>query len=282
MGKVFEFWFRGFKRKDFLEAGLPQTLQGVEFPDDHRLALLISPYKAELAKCSKVSESLSELFRKLNADQLGKELLNRRDENLPQLQGLVRELLAILEKANPVERILEVNSDVLGMYQYRLPARNRLFSEDPMNGEIILYWGVIGIVAGSLGIGIEDLTLVVLAHEVAHAYTHLGADIDGKRWSSAGFASSAHQIKEGLAQYYTFRVVHRLDFQAPGVFSAYEELLKNQPPAYQTHLGWIDDFTPEEVRSAMIEVRRSGVGREAEFDNALNAARERLRGHGER
>jgi hypothetical protein len=39
---------------------------------------------------------------------------------------------------------------------------------------------------------------VVLAHELAHAYTQLGADIDGRRWAAPSFAKAETALKEGL------------------------------------------------------------------------------------
>ena len=51
---------------------------------------------------------------------------------------------------------------------------------------------------------------MVLTHELAHAYTQLGADIDGRRWAAASFAKAETELKEGLAQYYTERVLRRV------------------------------------------------------------------------
>src|SRR5262249_44577334 len=132
-------------------------------------------------------------------------------------------------------------------------------------------------VAAMLGVEPEALTAVVLAHELAHAYTHVGADIDGDRWASKSFADSQHALKEGLAQYYTERVCHRLANQFPNAVLAYRELLQRQPAAYHTHEKWLKEFRPEEIRSAMLSIRRSGVGTEAEFNEELENARRRLR-----
>src|SRR4029077_10395808 len=41
-----------------------------------------------------------------------------------------------------------------------------------------------------LGCDVEDLTVVVLTHELAHAYTQLGADIEGRRWAAPLFAKA--------------------------------------------------------------------------------------------
>jgi len=89
-----------------------------------------------------------------------------------------------------MERIFDIREDVLGAYYFRIP-------------EIRLYWVVIGIVARAIGVSVEALTVVVLAHELAHAYTHLGHDIDNERWETERFARTELDIVEGLAQFYT-------------------------------------------------------------------------------
>lgn len=66
-------------------------------------------------------------------------------------------------------------------------------------GSIEVYWAVIGLVAALLDVRIEDLTTVVLTHELAHAYTHLGYDIDGANWPGQCFAKTESVLKEGLA-----------------------------------------------------------------------------------
>ena len=60
--------------------------------------------------------------------------------------------------------LFEYQEDTMGVY------RPQSFN----SGEVILYWGAIGIAAKYLQVDIEDLTAVVLAHELAHGYTHLG------------------------------------------------------------------------------------------------------------
>jgi|LauGreSBDMM110SN_4_FD.fasta_scaffold22649_2 hypothetical protein len=95
-----------------------------------------------------------------------------------------------LDEMRTMERIFDIREDVLGAYYFRIP-------------EIRLYWVVIGIVARAIGVSVEALTVVVLAHELAHAYTHLGHDIDNERWETERFARTELDIVEGLAQFYT-------------------------------------------------------------------------------
>jgi hypothetical protein len=140
---------------------------------------------------------------------------------------------------------------------------------------------VIALVAAALPTDVEDLTAVVLAHEYAHAFTHVGADIEGHRWPTDHFAGSESPLKEGLAQYYTAQVCGALQLQFPGVLKAYEALLPQQPDKYRVHAAWLRDYRQEGVRSAMIETRRRGPGKLVDFQNALTSEHRRLGGGGE-
>jgi hypothetical protein len=115
---------------------------------------------------------------------------------------------------------------------------------------------VIGALARLIGVSVESLTVVVLCHELAHAFSHVGRDIDGKTWSSS-FASAHKYTKEGVAQYYTERVVHKLKEQGyPEMFTAYEALLGHQQGPYKCHTAWAS-YSPEVMREALLNVRRS-------------------------
>ena len=65
--------------------------------------------------------------------------------------------------------------------------------------EIRLYWMAIALVAQMLAAPLDALTVVVLTHELAHAYSHLGRDIDGRRWETDAFAKTDLSIAEGIA-----------------------------------------------------------------------------------
>jgi hypothetical protein len=111
-------------------------------------------------------------------------------------------LLRRLRRLDFIERIRAIQEDVLGAYFFRLP-------------EVRLYWMVVGFMAGVLGVPVEALTLVVAAHELAHAYTHLGRDIDGERWKTESFAAANLAITEGLAQFYTKVICKKLEKTLP-------------------------------------------------------------------
>ena len=69
----------------------------------------------------------------------------------------------------------------------------------------------------------------------------------------------------------------------PEIFPTYEQLLKHQPKAYTTHMPWVERFKPEEVRLAMLEIRRRHSGQNdlfgqiEFFTRSLKTARQRLR-----
>ena len=56
----------------------------------------------------------------------------------------------------------------------------------------------IGLVARDLNLDVEDPSCVILAHELAHAFTHVGSDANHLSWESAQFQSSALEVREGL------------------------------------------------------------------------------------
>jgi len=149
-------------------------------------------------------------------------------------------------------------------------------SEEKIKPKIVLYWGVIGLVADVLNVSVEGLALKVLAHEWGHAYSHVAIDIDGQHWHSESFRHSDRYVKEGIAQYCALKVIEKLEHRVPDARDAYEKLYREQPEYYRAHLPWLD-LNPEEIRQAMLLARRSGRSVIREFNDALNEARRLLR-----
>ena len=88
-----------------------------------------------------------------------------------------------------IDEIKEIREDILGAYRFTGPRTPR----------IEIYWMAQALIAAMIGSRIEDLTVVTLTHELAHAYTHVGRDIDGHYWDTNGFAATHLDICEGLA-----------------------------------------------------------------------------------
>jgi hypothetical protein len=55
----------------------------------------------------------------------------------------------------------------------------------------------IGLLTATIGVSPESLTAVLAAHELAHAYTHPGRDIDSHAWDIEAFAASDLDLAEG-------------------------------------------------------------------------------------
>ena len=208
-------------------------------------------------------------------------------EQIQMTSEFAQKCLKILEEYDPVRRILLVESDVLGEYCYKiLPSHPPEYpfkehAEIPGYTTIVnpamirLYWAVIGFIAQWEGWRIEDLTIVVLTHEMAHSYTPIGADIDGRRWPAFDFERTEPELTEGLAQYYTDRVLRRLSRRYDGALNVFEELLKKQPERYRVHEGW-KEYAPESVRLAMLQVRRWRTTKLRGFNDFLREAQAQI------
>jgi hypothetical protein len=106
-----------------------------------------------------------------------------------------------------------------------------------------------------MNISVEELTVLVMAHELAHAYSHLGSDAAGHIWSK-GFPRTDIYVKEGIAQYYTWAVAAYLDEHHYTTFlQAYERKIEHQRGPYVVHVPWIHKYSLEVFRQAIIEVR---------------------------
>jgi len=178
-----------------------------------------------------------------------------------------RRLAEFVQKLELLKRIGEIDQDILGAYFFRVP-------------KIELYWMVIGVMAATLGVSAEALTIVVLSHELAHAYSHLGRDIDGGRWDTHSFARTELEIVEGLAQFYTAVVCERLEHRIPAAKEAYTRLLNLQSPPYKAHCGWTEpnEAGGEIVRVTMIQARGRDITKYADFQSILGVHTEQLTG----
>ena len=173
------------------------------------------------------------------------------------------EMLHLLDSYDPVGKALSINEDILGVYRYKNISDDDFFIN---KARIQLYWCVIGLVSDWLACSVEDLTVVVMTHELAHAYTQLGADIEGKRWPSKFFTEASTHLKEGLAQFYTLRTLQRTKGRFPKALEVFEILLSKQPPQYHAHVPWVLNYSAEAVRHAMLEMRRLREGEIEQFN----------------
>ncbi len=166
------------------------------------------------------------------------------------VSGIVDKIDALLFR----ERLQALTEDYLGAYYFK-------------NGVIELHWMAIAITAANLGVSVEALTVVTLAHELAHAYTHQGKDIDGVTWPTRHFAHADLHVVEGLAQFYTEVVCKHFEERFPEALEAFRAMLKIQAEPYTCFAQWSgsesasnrDTHVGERVRYAMVRFRRGDL-----------------------
>ncbi len=181
-------------------------------------------------------------------------ILELKDEDERTFFDYIEKLQNIIESLDRLrlqEQLKEIDLDCFGAY---FPASQRAS----------IYWIPIAIFAESIGVPIEHLTKVVLIHELAHGYTHVGRDINRKYWRTKAFIESEKKLTEGLAQYYTAVITKELRTfnEKPTVYEAYERLLGCQPENYQGHLAWLKmdlNLVGEAIRFAILEARQRDV-----------------------
>lgn len=169
-------------------------------------------------------------------------------QELARVEQTAAAWLDALAKSEAELAITSLDQDVLGAYFFRVPA-------------ITLYWVPIGIAAAILDSTPEAVTVVTLAHELSHAYTHLGRDIDEREWDTEAFAKTDLHIVEGLAQFYTEAACDRLAARFPQARQTFDALLDKQNEVYKEHRQWLGatSHTGEIVRVSMIECRTRNI-----------------------
>jgi len=170
------------------------------------------------------------------------------------------------EKLGLLTALTSIDRDVLGAYFFRVP-------------EVQLYWVVIGLFASMVDVPVEDLTVVVLIHELAHAYTHQGKDIDAESWDTAAFSRADLRIVEGIAQFYTQVVCERLAAVTPGPLTAFKKLLELQPDQYRVHQEWTrgEERAGEITRACLIATRSRRICTYDEYVDQLERIRKEIR-----
>lgn len=139
-----------------------------------------------------------------------------------------------------------------------LVTTNLLGIYDPTACRVTLYRHLLDWTSAAFDIPLRHLENVVFIHETVHAICHLGRDLDGRAWPEfalpssrdLGFRPSA--LHEELAQYFTYRLIKRVDDSA--LMHAFEQLTDHQPEEYQ---AWRDlrDVPVEQMRARLMRAR---------------------------
>jgi hypothetical protein len=181
-------------------------------------------------------------------------------------QSLVTQTILKLGETPLLKKLYAIEMDILGAYHFNAPC-------------ITLHWMVIALLSANLGLSVDALTVVTLAHELAHAFTHVGQDIDGVRWPTAGFSKSNLSVLEGLAQYYTEAALRNYAASFPEGLTAFHALREKQSAPYKEYVNWCDKSIPngEVIRACLLEARQKGEITLKDFQALVTANRARIR-----
>jgi hypothetical protein len=135
---------------------------------------------------------------------------------------------------------------------------NLLGAYIPSSRRVLLYGGLIAQAAVDLDIDEDALMTIVYIHESAHAFVHLGRDLDRRMWQGFGLPDSssvADQVSrphEAIAQYYSFKLLVWLEDQR--LLGAFSKLEACSDPIYR---AWreTEHLTLEEMRYVLIRNR---------------------------
>lgn len=141
---------------------------------------------------------------------------------------------------------------------YNIPTTNLLALYDPGEARVTLYRRLIEACSRLIGIDRRSLANVVFLHETVHALSHVGRDLDGRRWEEFALPSSRDPafrpslLHEVLAQFFAHRLLTRLGDAA--LLGAFERLSEHQPREYQAWRKMLEVST-ESVRKILLAAR---------------------------
>jgi hypothetical protein len=180
--------------------------------------------------------------------------------NINEIETIIkhlRKLINEVEQCGIIEAIQKLGPDLLGAYFLR-------------DNRVEIYWLCIGLCNILHDLPIEDFTLVVLIHELAHGYTHIGFDKDGNKWNTEDFDHSDLKIVEGFAQFYTEMLCRDYFDQATEAFNA---LLTKQSTEYTDYKNWFGEREPdkyEKARRILLKTRKNRIAIYDEFRHYLD------------
>lgn len=125
--------------------------------------------------------------------------------------------------------------------------------DETSSSRIELYWLTIGITAEDNHWTVEDLAQVVLLHEWAHAFTHLGRDGDDCCLGPTFHTLERPELVEGLAQYWV-HYASRCPGMAPAAFRVYAQFMRHQSQPYREHLLWLSSKDIEALQGIIGDV----------------------------
>jgi hypothetical protein len=256
-----------------IEDGLPRPFFNIlsDYERHIELLLILPRLKAAESGLEEAVENYDALVLVITTQREPGDAVAMLEEVIT-VRKFVSDAVGKLQKLELLKKFGQIEEDTLGAYFYRLP-------------EVQLYWMPIAFIAALLSVPVEALAVVVLAHELAHAYTHLGRDIDSNRWEVEKFADADLFIVEGMAQFYTSVICKKLEMRYPAAMEAFDKLLAQQSGPYRAHEVWAKDHHArgEVVRACLIKCRSHGFLEYLELKDEMRSTEKELaRSEGDR
>ncbi len=123
-------------------------------------------------------------------------------------------------------------------------------------------------------LNLHNLIVIILAHELSHAYNHVGYDKDNLFWDV--FEKSDVYVAEGLAQYYTYTFIKYVSEYNPLLMETFNTLLLEQPYPYNKFREWLGKDSYEAVFRTFIEMRRKKLFGIDDFEEILSESKIKL------
>ena len=102
-----------------VQAGLPVALERFTIPDEHRLAVLLSPWRDQLRQLRDSSKFiLRDLLPTLSVHPRGFDLIKGRQPHLKPSSELAEDLLKEGDKYDLAKEMLAIEKDILGIYTH--------------------------------------------------------------------------------------------------------------------------------------------------------------------
>jgi hypothetical protein len=261
-----------------IKAGFPSSIDELAhttISEGQRIVELIGTYESYIKSLEITSLPFQGLAVELRRSDGFSVEANSLQQMLHSIGLATTELRQHLKNANLGNILKMVEGDIMGAYHFR--EQRDLFGSRISGTRIDLYWLIIGAASRLIGVDVERLTVLVMAHELGHAYSHVGSDASGRIWAD-GFAHAELGVVEGIAQYYTWAVSKHLDEHHYSNFKeAYESKISCQSGPYVVHKPWTEKYSLEVFRHALMQARTQDrrVTQEL-FEGLLQESKERL------
>ena len=167
-------------------------------------------------------------------------------DHLIQTKKFMELQISRVNDSDLLQEIRNLGSELLGVYYLG-------------SKTIHLYWICIGLCTQILDIELEELTLIILIHELVHGYTHLGYDKDGENWDIDCFVKTDPRITEGFAQFYTENIYKNYFEKSLENFRKFNQYL---PFYYTEYERWFDKDEKavlEKARLLLLQTRQKNI-----------------------